>query len=62
MRTVMGVMNLAWAATAIVGPIEASALQQFAGSAAAYLSLGIVLLLTAIAADSLNRAEGLSAK
>jgi MFS family permease len=59
--TVMGVMNLAWAATAIVGPVGASALQQLAGSAAAYVSLGTVLLLTAIAARYLNRSEGLSA-
>jgi predicted MFS family arabinose efflux permease len=59
--TVMGVMNLAWAAAAIVGPVGTSALQQLAGSATAYVSLGTVLLFTAIAARYLNRPEGLSA-
>jgi hypothetical protein len=59
--TVMGVMNLAWATAAIVGPVGTSALQQLAGSATAYVSLGTVLLLTAIAARYLNRPEGLSA-
>jgi hypothetical protein len=57
----MGVMNLAWATAAIVGPVGTSALQQLAGSATAYVSLGTVLLLTAIAARYLNRPEGLSA-
>jgi MFS family permease len=57
--TVMGIMNLTWAAAAIAGPVGASALQQLAGPASAYVLLGTVAFAAAIATGYLNRTVGL---